>query len=246
MKTWTATFSFLIASIAYWQIISAPASEGQEPVATSIQCPLWADNTSPVLFVDLGVHETLGRPSVMLQIPESYILPRNLARYRNGQLDGAALVYAKLPDFGPQSPQINVDPTSDEAEHTARILISTHVDMQTILASKIDIWGRPAEGVSFPRVQASAGLMEVDYPIFGTPAFETFFAQDPGEITDVIVCDNRAEAAQCRHQFDAGAVEVTVSYRRSNLAQWAQIRSSAQVLLDCFTGLDIITDKQNQ
>lgn len=233
MKPWFLSAVVVLGILLILKTSIAPTANDIATTAQSVQCDLWVDGTSPVLSVDLGISQELDRPKVNLYIPENYILQRDRARYRQGALDGAALIHAKLPDFGPQTPKIEVDPASEDFKATASILITTNVDLETILASKIRIWGRAEEGQTFPYQEAGPGLLKVDYPIYGTPAFETFFAKAGDEVSDVMVCDNRPQSAQCQHLFDAGLVEVSVTYNRTNLSRWSHIRSSAQTLLDC-------------
>ncbi len=213
--------------------LSGDRVKTETAVETTGICPLWADQSGPILRVELGISPDIAAQDVTLNIPETYIIPRDVDRYRSGKLDGAALLFARLPDFAPQTPAIQTDPLAPGADQRARILVTTFVDMDDILHSSITTWGRPAAGQEFPLRDMGQGLSEVDFPTYTTPSYEVFFAPQQGPVSDVILCDNRPENASCQHKFKAGAVDLELSYRRTNLPQWQQIKTAAQQLVGC-------------
>lgn len=233
MKYLVAAIFSILGLCAYWNYSNAPEAKLVGTSENGSICPLWVNDRSAILNVDLGIDNSIGRTDVTLRIPESYVLPRSLERHRSGKLDGAALIFARLPDFGPQ-PVISIDPKSEDAAQNVAVLVTTFVDMDKILTSEIEVWGRPQEGETFPEVKIHGGLFKVDYPNFGEPGFEAFFARVSDTVTDVIMCDNRTDGrAACTHKFDAGNVEVELSYARSNFDDWATIKNSAQALVHC-------------
>lgn len=225
--------SILVAALVLAAVFVLHGNPEDNSYAQINLCENWSENTSPVLKVRLGVAPSEGQSDVTVLIPEDYIFPDDLDRYRSGKLDGAALIYAKLPDFSRQTPMINRDPVGEATSSHVSVLISTFVSMENILEAGVATWGRPQDGQQFPHVEYAHGLTEVDYPIFDAPGFEMFYASQQAVITDVIQCDTRESDATCGHSFSAGPVDLKLSYRKKHLDQWQSIRSAAEDLLGC-------------
>ena len=209
-----------------------------ESVQVSSEC-LPAFTTDNFITVDLGIAPAIlaerAQDQVILNIPEPYIPPRNRTRYRNAQLDGAALLYAKLPDFGEYPSDDMGNPQAVGADAQVRILISTFVELEDVLDASIKVWGRSEKPASeVPKNDFDFDLTKIEYDIFGGQGHETFYHADGQDVSDVFTCSVGYKYNSCSHNFDAGNVEVKLSYRKSNLSDWQTIRRTAQSLVDCF------------
>lgn len=85
---------------------------------------------------------------------------------------------------------------------------------------------------------AEHGLYKPNHEIKSIYGMEVSLGKRKGIITDVISCSQDLEifaSPQCSHLFEAGAYDVKISYAKTQLSRWKELRQNTDKLLQCFT-----------
>lgn len=224
------TFGFLIS------VLSASSAFATESATGPLACDFSAEESRMVtLKITNGDIE-----GAVMRLPRDYIIgvsysensvnetallraynidfksyPNSELHLQNGQFKGAVGIYDQL-----------------------NILISSNWQPPKLALRLISLYyqlGFESTDADLIGSLVKHGLYKPNHQVSEVYKTEVLLGKQNKKITDVITCSINSGSSQCKHFFEAGAYDVQISYSKTQLSKWQELREGTEKLLQCFT-----------
>ncbi|SFG83765.1 hypothetical protein, partial [Jannaschia rubra] len=172
-------------------------------------------------------------------VPEGYIRPYERTRYARDGTDGAARLFVEMPSLEPMfladgpSSSYKLE-TSVPQEDRGTILLEPGVPLEEHLTSEVGADAaflaiRNGDMPNARQAEMPVGLRSIPGALIG----QTFVAIEDGAVTFLANCQHgRVPICTARVSHDALTAQLT--FRRSHLEAWQDLRQRTNDLLRCF------------
>ncbi|WP_417691049.1 hypothetical protein [Roseibium sp.] len=227
--------------IAIYVCVVSLHSTAAEATRGSLSCD-FSRETSPLVTAQIT---NLDIEGAELKFPRDYIFSQP---FESGTERDALLLRADVKDFSsyPKAKSYFPDGRSKISagiRDSMRILITSHLPMSAVLNNIIASKHKIFDYIQSGQIKVESKdtihnlLVTSGYTADGWMKDDVFFQLDGDVVTDVIACSVEGQVPNpgCWHIFEAGAYDVKISYNRSELPRWRELRDGAAELLQCFT-----------
>ena len=230
---------FFLVICACWLLLIPAASADLE--VGPLSCDFSREKSS---LVNTEI-TNLDIEGAVLEFPQDYVfsLP-----FKSGELRDALLLRADVNNFSsyPKRKQYLEDGTYKQQVGIydwMTILVGSKLPMRVmwkriLISSYNDVSHKNYNDTEIPYVPASFGLLKPDKSNennFRQP--DIFVHQHKSEVKDIITC-SKVESfpfPNCSHIFEVGAYDLKITYARTELPRWKELRDGVSKLLQCFT-----------
>ena len=239
-KSITTAITFLIAVGCNFQ------SKPIEPhPKLSHVCELF-ETSEEILTFNLGKDaSSINGPQ--LSLPREYFPPFKRGRYRNKTLDGAALFYVRLKDFGPLTKIEKQNSLKKSPRIHASILLTSDLDLDKIFTAHTTGEINKRHNHDFKSMKLNEnGLVYYGKSIGkGYAANDIYLNANNNQISDLFFCathnpNYKASAVRsCKYYINYKDVNVKFTFDLAHLHQWHTYREYILELMSCATKANI-------
>ena len=227
-----ATFACLL-----WGAPAIPS----EPQEGPLSCD-FSGETSSLVNTEIT---NLDIEGAVLEFPEDYVfsLP-----FKSGELRDALLLRADVNDFSsyPKRKQFLEDGTYKQQvgiRDWMSILVDSKLPLSTIWERRLisaydDITSENYKEIEVKLKPTTIGLLKPEKPSDTFLRDRDIFVNKHGaDIEDIIMCSKNGSvpSPSCGHIFEVEAYDIQITYARTELPRWKELRNGVSQLLQCFT-----------
>ena len=221
-------------ALALALLACAPASWA-EADPSSVACHAFTPDAE---YVDTTVIRQLEGGEITLRVPRHYF--EDAWDQAGGSRDTAQLFVVEIGSFEPVTRREESERNRQGIWNWMHFIVGDNVPLDEIALIQARLRLPDPELSSYPRLPGPRDLMRIESarPDLPRPELDLdvyLFEPSAGAVQAVLACDKPGTKPfpGCKHFFRAGGLDVSISYRRTELPRWHEFQAQVTAFLTC-------------